>query len=98
METLKIKTPMGNYVLMEHEGFITSCQKGSQGSKTTQSRVLKTAQKQLSEYFEGKRLKFDLPLKPEGTSFQKQVWEALQKIPYGKTWCYQDLANKIKKP
>ncbi len=54
--------------------------------------------KQLRLYFDGKLEKFDLPLDPAGTLFQKQAWKALLKIPYGKTVSYQGQAMKIKKP
>ena len=50
---------------------------------------------QLDEYFNGTRKYFDLPLTPEGTPFQKQVWEALQEIPYGKTISYSQLAIQL---
>ena len=40
---------------------------------------------ELAEYFAGKRKKFDLPLKQEGTQFQKKVWQELKQIPYGET-------------
>ena len=53
---------------------------------------------QLHEYFEGTRQTFDLPLDPPGTPFQKQVWHALQQIPYGSTTTYQDLAEALGKP
>jgi len=53
---------------------------------------------QLKEYFEGKRIKFELPICIKGTEFQKQVWKALLEIPYGETQCYLDIANKIGKP
>lgn len=56
------------------------------------------ALKQLKEYFEGKRVVFDLPLLIEGTSFQKQVWKALEEIPYGETVTYGDIAKKIGNP
>lgn len=51
---------------------------------------------ELEEYFEGKRKKFDIPIKPEGTDFQKKVWQELTKIPYGTYTTYKDIANKIK--
>ena len=54
--------------------------------------------KQLDEYFEGRREKFNLPLKLEGTPFQKQVWKELSKIPFGRVISYKDLAQKIGKP
>ena len=59
------------------------------------SRVLDNALKQMEEYFNGKRKKFDLPLYFNGTDFQKSVWKALTEIPYGETVSYQDIARKI---
>jgi O-6-methylguanine DNA methyltransferase len=50
---------------------------------------------QLKEYFNLKRKKFYVPLDIEGTEFQKKVWNALQKIPYGKTATYKDIAEAI---
>jgi methylated-DNA-[protein]-cysteine S-methyltransferase len=50
---------------------------------------------QLTEYFEGKRRAFDLPLAPEGTPFQQRVWRALLDIPYGETISYGELASRI---
>lgn len=60
--------------------------------------VIKRAKKQLDEYFTGKRKSFDLPLKLEGTEFQKAVWQELMKIPYGKTVNYYDIACAVKNP
>ena len=56
------------------------------------------AQKQLSEYFDGRRRDFDLPLKPTGTEFQLQVLDELQRIPYGTTCSYSDIAERIGRP
>ena len=53
---------------------------------------------QLSEYFTGKRKKFDVPLNPQGTEFQCSVWKALQAIPYGKTRSYKQIAKAIGNP
>lgn len=60
--------------------------------------LIKTAKKQLTEYFEGSRKVFTLPLGPEGTLFQKKVWDALLTIPYGKTCSYSDIAALIDNP
>ncbi len=60
------------------------------------SEVLSKTVKQLEEYFSGQRKKFDLPLAPEGSAFQKKVWKELLKIPFGKTCSYKDIALKIK--
>lgn len=53
---------------------------------------------QLEQYFAGERQQFDLKLAPNGTSFQLEVLRALQKIPYGETRSYGDIAAQIGKP
>jgi methylated-DNA-[protein]-cysteine S-methyltransferase len=53
---------------------------------------------QLAEYFAGERTEFDLPLAMAGTDFQRTVWSALQRIPYGETISYGQLADQIGKP
>lgn len=50
---------------------------------------------QLEEYFQGGRTAFDLPLRLEGTPFQRRVWEALLRVPYGRTTTYRDLAAAV---
>lgn len=67
-------------------------------SKSCTSKLSDEAYKQLSEYLDGKRKEFDLPLQMEGTHFQKQVWDALVKIPYGQTRSYKDIAQMIGNP
>jgi methylated-DNA-[protein]-cysteine S-methyltransferase len=57
--------------------------------------LLKKASIQLQEYLDGKRKTFDLPLAPQGTEFQQNVWKALQEVPYGKTYSYKDIAENI---
>ena len=54
--------------------------------------------RQLDEYFKGKRQKFNLPLILSGTDFQKAVWQQLQKIPFGETASYGDVARAIDNP
>ena len=56
------------------------------------------AREQLSAYFAGERKSFELSLKPGGTEFQIQVLEELQKIPYGTTTSYGDVAKRIGRP
>jgi methylated-DNA-[protein]-cysteine S-methyltransferase len=55
-----------------------------------------TARSQVLAYFAGDRARFDLALAPVGTPFQLRVWQALQKIPLGKTCSYGDLAKILK--
>src|SRR3954451_653766 len=60
------------------------------------SPLLAEAARQLQAYFDGKLSHFDLPLAPAGSPFEKCVWSAMQKIPYGETRCYGDLAADIR--
>lgn len=60
--------------------------------------VLTAATAQLDEYFAGHRTAFDLPLNPRGTDFQRDVWRALNAIPYGETRSYADVAREIGRP
>lgn len=60
--------------------------------------VLKETERQLKEYFAGKRTQFDLPLDFQGTDFQKRVWKALLKIPFGETRSYAQIARAVGKP
>ena len=60
--------------------------------------VLRAAEAQLREYFAGTRRAFELPLAPQGTPFQQQVWCMLARIPYGRTWSYTELALAVDRP
>ncbi|MDY5730130.1 MAG: methylated-DNA--[protein]-cysteine S-methyltransferase [Eubacteriales bacterium] len=53
---------------------------------------------QLSEYLQGKRKHFSVPIALQGTEFQQKVWTALQAIPYGETRSYKEIAQAIGKP
>ena len=59
------------------------------------SKLTEKCVRQLEEYFSGKRKSFELPLAPNGTLFQKQVWSQLQKIPFAKTISYLKLAKEL---
>lgn len=59
---------------------------------------LAAAKEQFLAWFAGDIKQFDLPLHAQGTSFQMQVWQGLQAIPYGRTWSYGQLADFIGKP
>ena len=60
--------------------------------------ILSDAKKELDEYFAGKRRTFEIPLKVQGTEFQERVWRELQKISYGKTCTYKDIAARVDCP
>lgn len=60
-----------------------------------QQPILLEAERQLAEYFSGGRVEFDLPLEPDGSEFQKKVWQLLREIPFGQTRSYRDLAKAV---
>ena len=63
-----------------------------------ESEVLKEAYCQLEAYLKGKLREFSLPLAPNGTEFQKNVWKALCDIPYGMTVSYKEIARVVNNP
>jgi methylated-DNA-[protein]-cysteine S-methyltransferase len=65
---------------------------------TRDERRLRRAAEQLEAYFAGRRTSFELALAPRGTAFQQTVWRALQRIPFGQTATYGDIARAIGKP
>ena len=60
--------------------------------------LIRKTKLELMEYFDGKRRKFDIPIKLDGTEFQVKVWKELLKLPYGETCSYLDIAKKIGNP
>jgi methylated-DNA-[protein]-cysteine S-methyltransferase len=64
----------------------------------TGSDILDQAERQLGEYFAGRRQAFDLALEFHGTDFQRRVWQALLSIPFGETRSYLDIAAQIGNP
>ena len=70
---------------------------GSSADPVSQS-LLTAAERQLEEYFAGRRQVFDLPLAPAGTAFQQRCWEQLQRIPFGTTISYAELAQRVGNP
>ena len=68
---------------------------GFVSEKQNKDKLCVDAIQQLEEYLSGKRKVFDLPLKVEGTAFQKKVWKALCSIAYGETRSYKEIAIQI---
>jgi len=60
--------------------------------------ILVEAERQLREYFEGRRTSFAMRLDPAGTAFQQKVWQALLTIPFGETRSYAEIARQVGKP
>ncbi len=72
--------------------------KKAEGQKKHLSPLIIHCLEQLIQYFNGERRQFDLPLHQEGTAFQKEVWNELLAIPFGKTISYLDLARRTGDP
>ena len=92
------ETPVGKIGLADNGRAITDLFFGEDSPLTeyiiNETELLKSAYKQLMEYFSGSRKIFDLPLAFEGTSFQQKVWKALLTIPYGHVRSYKDIAKQ----
>ena len=94
-------TKIGNMAIIEENNSIIEIQMNKKIEEQISQKdtpLLKETEKQLLEYLEGKRKAFDVPLNPKGTKFMKEVWTALQEIPYGQTRTYGQIAKRIGKP
>ena len=100
MQYAVMDSPMGPLTVASTEKGIASIHFGNsvpEGTVTDASANHQTVE-QLTEYFEGKRTRFELQLDVEGTPFQKAVWSELLRIPYGETRTYGDIAKAIGRP
>lgn len=100
-----IDSPVGLLLITGHQGAIVSISflQGRRSVELPADGVedpsrLAVPIAQLDEYFRGRRRSFDLTLDPVGTSFQREVWRALQAIPYGETRSYGEVARSIGRP
>ena len=98
MNRICLQSPVGKLVLTESDGAISGLCFGECGAEGERTPLIMEAARQLEEYFEGKRRAFDLPLSPQGTSFQKKVWQALCDIPFGETRSYAEIARAVNSP
>jgi methylated-DNA-[protein]-cysteine S-methyltransferase len=97
MTTRWIDSPIGGLRIHVSAGLVTAIAFGADspsGSRASDP-LLDRAETQLGEYFAGERTEFDLPLASEGSEFQKKVWSELQRIPYGETASYGDIARRL---
>lgn len=92
-----VSSPVGELLLEANERAVTRVRFGG-GKPRETNRVLERVRVELQEYFAGKRREFTVPVEPEGTMFQRAVWEAMRKIPYGRTAGYGELARRIGRP
>ncbi|MET0767393.1 MAG: methylated-DNA--[protein]-cysteine S-methyltransferase [Aeromicrobium sp.] len=90
-------SPIGGLRIHVSAGLVTAIRFGPdspRGSRIADP-LLDRAEAQLGEYFAGERTQFDLPLASEGSEFQKKVWAELQRIPFGETASYGDIARRL---
>ncbi|MGV6844586.1 MAG: methylated-DNA--[protein]-cysteine S-methyltransferase [Lutibacter sp.] len=94
-QTTYYKSPIGIAKITGNENGISSVAVLDEEIKipTEIPSSLKNCVTQLDEYFNGKRTEFNLKLNPQGTEFQKEIWELLQKIPFGATKSYLELSK-----
>jgi len=92
-------SPAGSLLISASDSGITQIKfvdKANPGTNKEQEySIIKDCISQLHEYFSGTRKIFSIPLDPKGTDFQKEVWGELNKIPFGKTLSYLELAMKL---
>lgn len=94
MDVAGLATPVGHLVACEEAGAIVAVRWGEPQDEA-RTPLLREALAQLQAYFAGTLTRFKLPLRPQGTRFQQAVWQQLERIPYGETLSYGDLARRI---
>jgi methylated-DNA-[protein]-cysteine S-methyltransferase len=94
MPQLSLLTPLGPLTLSEEDGAIVALDWG-RGRDQEETPGLRAAADQLQDYFDSRRVSFDLPLAPFGSPFRQRVWAALRAIPPGETRGYGDLAREL---
>ena len=96
---LVVPSPVGTLCLTAEHGEITRVDwtddTNAQTEGNVDSNLLATAAQQLDAYFAGTAQKFDLPLAPAGTDHDRAVWHCMQRIPFGTTRSYGEIANEI---
>ncbi len=94
------ETPLGYVKISEKEDYITGISfcNHSDIEYINPSKLTNDAATQFIEYVEGHRKDFDIPIKLDGTEFQKHVWDEIKNIPYGEITTYVDIANKVGSP
>ncbi len=92
------KSPVGLLKIRSDGNSITHIVFAKTATTTTPDKLTKQCISELKEYFDGTRSEFSVPMKAEGTEFQKAVWGAMLKIATGKTLTYANVARQIGRP
>ena len=91
----KISSKIGTLYLVASNKGLQGIFWNKQPAPMLDSKILLQCEQQLTEYLDGKKKNFNIPLDIIGTEFQKLVWQELAKIPYGVTKSYKDIAIAI---
>lgn len=92
-------TEIGKIEITEESGIIIGINFNADTNiRKQETKLIRNTYLQIKEYLEGKREEFDIPIKLNGTEFQKKVWRELLEIPYGETRSYKQIAEKIGNP
>ncbi len=101
----QLDSPIGALLLVSEDSRLSQIMFAKDGRPAVpkaewreEAAALREPIRQLRAYFAGELETFDLPLAPEGTPFQQNVWGELLKIPYGNTTSYGELAKRIGNP
>jgi methylated-DNA-[protein]-cysteine S-methyltransferase len=98
-----VPSPLGELLLIAEDGCLTGLHMPAEqhpppAATVRDESAFATVRHQLGEYFAGRRSTFDVPLAPAGTPFQQRVWEELQRVAFGETITYAELAERIGRP
>jgi methylated-DNA-[protein]-cysteine S-methyltransferase len=100
-----VESELGTIYLVVEDGLVSAVHIGDEDFLkherdqlpiySLENELVKEAVQQMKDYFSKRRKDFDLPFQMEGTEFQRSVWEVLHSIPFGTTYSYQEVAEKI---
>lgn len=96
MPFISVNSPVGPLTIFADNDAIVAIEWGwPPDTHEPATPLLERARDQLEAYFDGRLTRFDLPLSPHGTAFQRKVWAAIADIPFGKVRTYGDLARDL---
>jgi methylated-DNA-[protein]-cysteine S-methyltransferase len=100
-----IQSPLGELTLVAEDGTLSGVYYPGHWTRPDRAtfgerseRRLEQVEEQLAEYFAGERTRFDLPTCASGSAFQRQVWEIIDRVPYGQTTMYGEIASELGNP
>lgn len=90
-----LPSPIGTLEIVADEDALLAVNFCETAEAAQESALTCAAKNQFEAYFSGELFEFDLPLRPQGTAFQQQVWQRLTAIPYAQTRSYKEIAEQV---